>query len=322
MDNQLSPKALTAGRNVMKQCMGVKRGESVLIVTDPTRRDLEGTIFFQTAKEFTDKVKLASFDTMKENAQEPPVEVAEKMKQADVALLVTSYSLSHTQARKNACKAGARIASLPGITKDMIIRTLTADYSQIAQLSNKLARILTKGKIAQLTSAAGTNIRFNLTNRKGFADTGIYTKPGDWGNLPAGEACIGPLEGKTNGSLVINGAISEIKLDQPIKITIKNGLSTKIIGGKAAKKLTKIIDQIGPQARNVAELGIGTNPLAKLSSNVLEAEKVYGTCHLALGSNISYGGTINIPFHSDGIITNPTLIIDDKIIVKDNKIIV
>ncbi|MFH1280676.1 MAG: leucyl aminopeptidase, partial [Candidatus Beckwithbacteria bacterium] len=92
---KLTPQELAAGRNVMKQCLGVKPGESVLIVTDPARSDLAG-IFEKTAKEITTKVEVISFSGMTENAQEPPLEIAQKMKTADVALLVTTYSLSHT----------------------------------------------------------------------------------------------------------------------------------------------------------------------------------------------------------------------------------
>lgn len=317
---KLTLQELAAGRNVMKQCLGVKPGESVLIVTDPTRSNLVG-IFQEAAKEITDQVKVVSFSGMTENAQEPPKKISQKMLAADVALLVTTYSLSHTQARKNACKNGCRIASMPGITLDMIKRTLLADYSQIAKLSDKLARILTNSQTAKLTSPAGTNLQLVLGNRLGESDNGLYTQAGSFGNLPAGEACIGPLEDQTQGLLVIDGAIADIALDQPIKIIIKDGLATTISGGKAAKKLVKTLNQIGPKARNIAELGIGTNPLAKLSPNVLEAEKVYGTCHVALGSNISYGGQVDVPFHSDGIVLKPTLQIDDKIIIQSGKII-
>ena len=310
---KLTPQELAAGRNVMKQCLAVKSGESVLIVTDPARTNLAG-IFETAAREITDKVEVVSFTGQTENAQEPPELVAAKMKAANIALLVTSLSISHTKARKDACAAGCRIASMPGISADIIKRTLTADYTQIAKLSTKLAKILTQAKTANLTSPAGTDLSFNLSGRTALADTGLYLKPGSWGNLPAGEACIGPLEGKTQGVLVIDGT--------PIKIIVKDGLATTISGSKAAKNLIKILDQIGPKARNIAELGIGTNPLAKLSSNVLEAEKVYGTCHVALGSNISYGGQIDVPFHSDGIILNPTLQIDGKIILKGGKFLI
>ncbi|MEK7622289.1 MAG: aminopeptidase [Patescibacteria group bacterium] len=315
---KLTPQELTAARNVMKQCMGIKPGESVLIVTDPARSNLAG-IFAAAAKAITKKVELVSFNTMTGNAQEPPPLAAQKMKTADVALLVTTYSLSHTKARKNASQNGCRIASMPGITLAMAKRTLTADFTQMAALSTKLAEILSQANSARLTSAAGTDLTFTLTGRLGDADTGLYTTPGLWGNLPAGEACIGPLENKTQGTLIIDGAMAEINLDQPIKIIIKDGLAIDISGGQAAKRLTATLRQAGPQAFQVAELGIGTNPLAQLSPNILEAEKVYATCHVAFGNNLSYGGIIDVPVHEDGVILQPTLQIDGKIILKAGK---
>lgn len=314
----LIPQELAAGRNVMQQCLAVKPNESVLIVTDPARLDLAGS-FLEAAKEFTQKVELVSFNTMTGNAQEPPPSIAEKMKTAAVALLVTTYSLSHTKARKNASQNGCRIASMPGITLAMAKRTLMADFTQMAALSIKLAKILSQANSARLTSPAGTDLTFALTGRLGDADTGLYTTPGLWGNLPAGEACIGPLEGKTNGILIIDGAMAEIDLDQPIKIKIKNGLAIGISGGRAADAIISTLTPAGPQAFQVAELGIGTNPLAKLSPNILEAEKVFATCHVAFGNNMSYGGIVDVPVHEDGVILQPTLQIDDKIILKAGK---
>lgn len=318
---KLTPQELAAGRNVMKQCMGVKPGESVLIVTDPTRRDLVG-IFETAAREITHKVEVVSFTGQTENAQEPPLNVAQAMKQADVALLVTSLSISHTQARKQACASGCRIASMPTITREMIIRTLSSDYSKINRLSSLLADILTKGKNVTITAPGGTDITMFLGNRIGDADGGIFTQPGDFGNLPAGEASIGPIEETTQGILVIDGALAEIELDQPVNVKIKNGLAVDFRGGQAADTFQRLADKVGKGGRAVAELGVGTNNLARLSSNVLEAEKVYGTVHIALGNNTSYGGKINVPFHTDGVIKSPTLTIDGRVIVRDNKVLV
>lgn len=315
---KLTPLELAAGRNVMKQCMGVKPDESVLIVTDPGQTG-NVQIFYQTAKEFTDKVELISFAGQTENAQEPPDNVAQAMKSADVALLVTSLSISHTRARKNASAAGCRIASMPTITRDIIVRTLRSDYSEIARLSRELAQILTAGQKATITAPGGTDMELTLGNREGEADTGLFVNPGDWGNLPAGEASIGPIEGTTQGILVIDGALAEIELDQPVTVKIKDGVAVDFRGGQAAKTFARLADAAGPGGRAVAELGVGTNPLARLSPNVLEAEKVYGTIHIALGNNTSYGGKIDIPFHTDGIVKSPTLTIDGQIIVKDNK---
>lgn len=318
---KLTPQELAAGRNVMKQCLGVKPGEKVLIVTDPGKQ-AEAQIFFQTATEFTDQAELAIFPGTKANGQEPPAEITQKMLSCDVAFLVTTYSLSHTKARKNAGSAGSRIASMPGITREIISRTLNADYSQIAELSRQLADRLSGAKTARLTSPGGTDLTFSLAGRKGDADTGIYTQPGQWGNLPAGEACIGPLENLTQGKLIIDGSVGEIRLDRPIEIIIKNGFAVSISGGQAAQTLKQQLTQAGPLANQVAELGIGTNSLATISANVLEAEKAYGTCHVALGNNLSYGGIVDVPIHEDGVILKPTLWIDDKMILKSGKFLI
>lgn len=318
---KLTPQNLAAARNVMTQCLAVKPNESVLIITDPTRTDLVGC-FTAAAKEITDKVEVVTITGMTGNAQEPPSAIAQKMIQANVALLITDYSLSHTKARKNATQKGCRIASMPGITLDMVKRTLAADFTQMAALSTQIADILTQAHSARLTSPAGTDLSFALTGRLGDADTGIYTQPGIWGNLPAGEACIGPLEGKTQGTLIIDGAMAEIDLDQPIKIIVKDGSAIDISDGQAAKSLESILKKAGPLAFQVAELGIGTNPLAQLSPNILEAEKVYATCHIAFGNNLSYGGIIDVSVHEDGVVLQPTLQIDDKIILKDGKFLI
>ncbi len=316
----LTPQEKVAGQNVMQQCLAVKPNEKVLIITDPQKQKLEAAIFFETAKNYTNQVELISFADMTGNAQEPPKEIAKKMAQSDVALLVTTYSLSHTQARKNACQKGTRIASMPDITQDMIVRTLSSDYSQIAQTSQKIAKILTQGKKVNINAPGGTDLKLSINNRQAIADTGFFTQPGDFGNLPAGEAFIAPLEKQTQGIIVFDGAFADIVLDKPIKIIVKNGQATSITGGQAAQKLVKLVNQISSKARIIGELGIGTNPKAKLSPNVLEAEKVYGTCHLALGNNATFGGTNSVSFHSDGIIKNPTVTINNQTIIKNGKI--
>lgn len=317
----MSKNILSPFQNAIKNCMVVKPNESVLIVTDPTRTDLAGK-FLKAAKKITKSAKLTSFNSMTGNAQEPPKEIANLMRASDVCLLITSFSLSHTKARKNACKAGARIASMPGITEDMVIRTLSTDYSSVAKVSLKLKDVLSTGKKVTITSPGGTNISLDISNRPVIADTGFCVKPGDFGNLPAGETFLAPIENKTNGTVVFDGAFANMILDEPIKLEVKNGAAIKISGGKASTKLKTIANQVGPKARIIGELGIGTNPSCKLSPKILEAEKVYGTAHLALGNNFGFGGTNQVSFHSDGIILNPTATVDGKIIVSNNQILV
>lgn len=318
---KLSRKEMRIGTIVMRSCMDVQPKETVLVVTDSSKRAVEAAILFETAKTVAEDVTLLSFDRMTGNAQEPPEAIREAMCSARVVFLVTSYSLSHTKARMDACRRGARVASMPGITKNMMMRSLDIEYESLEKVSRRLARILSNGSRATLTSPAGTNLRLNIAKRQGIPDSGVFKKPGDFGNLPAGEAFIAPQESATDGVVVFDGAIANIALDQPVSIEIQNGIIQRIIGGKAARIFEQAVNAAEKQARIACELGIGTNPAARLSPKILEAEKVYGSCHVAFGKNKSFGGVVDVPFHTDGLIKRPTLIIDGITIVKDGRIL-
>lgn len=317
----MTDKLSSAARNALLQCMGVKDGESVLIVTDSLLKDL-GEIFLKEAQDLNTEAMMIEMVPRVSNAEEPPASVSAAMKEADVVLLVTKRSLSHTQARKEANKAGARVASLPGLTADMMARTLGADYTDIGQLGLRIGELLTKGKSAHLTSPAGTDLYINLEGRDGHPDTGMYGEKGIFGNLPAGEAYIAPPEHTTRGMLVIDGSIAGIgKVTEPIHIKVEQGFATEITGGESAQRLIELLDKHGKEARNIAELGIGTNHEAKLTGIVLEDEKVLGTVHVALGDNSTIGGVIHVASHLDGIVLNPTLEIDGQVLLKEGKMV-
>jgi len=131
-------------------------------------------------------------------------------------------------------------------------------------------------------------------------------------------------QGTANGIFVVDGSMAGLGLigDVNIKIEVKDGFATKITGGRPAKKLNDMLDAVGKGARNIAEFGIGTNDSAKLSGVLLEDEKVMGTVHLALGNNITMGGTFNVPIHLDGIIKKPTVYLDGKLLMKSGKLLI
>jgi leucyl aminopeptidase (aminopeptidase T) len=199
-----------------------------------------------------------------------------------------------------------------------MIRGMNADYNAISKRSIKLKHILEKGKHVRITAPAGTDIEFYITGRTAIASKGLYHKKGESGNLPTGETYLAPVEGTTNGVFVVDGSFAGLGLigNVNIKVECEKGFATKITGGKAAKKLNEMLDQVGRRARNIAEFGIGTNDSAKLSGILLEDEKVMGTVHLALGNNVTMGGTFNVPIHVDGVIKKPTVYLDGKLLMK------
>ena len=311
--------ALVAARD----CLNVQPRETVLIVTDSLRRSI-GMALFEVCRELAKEVMILEMVPRKVNGEEPPQLISEAMKLADVVICPTTTSLTHTDARRNACKAGARVGTMPGITEDVMIRTMRADYHKIARLTHKIADILTRGSLAHITTPAGTDIRIPIQGINAIASTGMVTEPGTYGNLPSGEAYLMPREGEAEGVYVVDGSLAGIGLitDEPVRITVEKGMATKIEGGKQAREFHDTVKALGEKARNLAELGVGTNDSAEIKGTVLEDEKVLGTVHLALGNNISMGGTCNVGFHVDGILKNPTLTIDGETILKDGKLVI
>jgi leucyl aminopeptidase (aminopeptidase T) len=309
-----------AAENVLKNCMALNKGETVHVVTDAGVGKL-GFIFFKKAYELGAKPTISDIPTGKTHGEEPPHEVAESMKKADIALLVTYKSLSHTKARREACDAGTRIASMPGITEDIMARTLVADYSIIRERCQTMAPYLENAEAMRVTTPLGTDLEFSVKDRHAHGKKGgIYDQPGTWGNLPEGEIAIGPVEGTANGKVIIDASISGLGMvNTPSKVEIKDGYGVSIEGGQKANNLLKKLEEHGKEAFNIAEFGIGLNEVTKIVGNVLEDEKVLGTAHFAFGNNMSFEGNINVSLHLDCVFNNPTIWVDDKMIEKDGK---
>lgn len=305
---------------VLNKCMGLKNNEKFLIVTDSELYHI-AKIFYEQAKKITNNVKLIETSIPKVHGTEPSDDIAKEMLNYDVELLITSKSLSHTNARINASNKGARIVTMPGITKDILERTIDIDYDKLMKVHEKLGDVIDSGKEVKIQTALGTDFSFSIDGRKGFGrDPGLFTRNGSFGNLPTGEIFVAPIEGTANGVFVVDASLGGIgKLEEPIKVHVENGYAIKIGGGKA-KEFENLLDSAGKEARNIAEFGIGTNEKARITGNILEDEKVIGTCHIALGNNAGFGGKVNVQLHLDGIIRNPTIFIDNKKIMGNGKL--
>lgn len=306
----------------IRDCMGAQTNESVLIITDEFKKKI-GYSLFQNAKRLGHEALFVEMKSREMHGEEPPKQISELMKMFDLVLCPTAKSLTHTNARRNASALGARIATFPGITEEIMIRGLNADYKRIAALTIKLQEILNDINSVRVTTAIGTDITMDISGRNALPSKGLFHKKGESGNLPTGEAYIAPLEGKSNGVFFVDGSMAGLGVvkGKPIRIEVKDGFAIDISGGTQAKKLDATLNKYGELARNIAEFGIGTNYKAKLSGVLLEDEKVMGTIHIALGDNKSMGGTVNIPIHLDGVVKKPTVYFDGKMIMKNGKLL-
>jgi leucyl aminopeptidase (aminopeptidase T) len=321
----IDPALAQAARNVMEHCLGIQAGEIVSIVTDsadPDRIEI-ARAFWEQARAKGAEAILAEMLPRKNSGEEPPAPIAQLMAESNVVLCPTTKSLSHTQARRMASARGARIASLPGITKEMVVRCLTADYEGIAVLTNRVAEKLSRGSRFKVESELGTSLELERRGRAVGADTGLLTQPGDFGNLPAGEAFFAPIEGTTNGKIVFDGSVADLgKLKEPIELEVKHGMARIVSTSTASQELERSLSAHGPDAYNIAELGVGTNDRAIVSGYILEDEKVLSTVHIALGNNAGMGGTVNVPIHLDGLIRNATLYVDGELVLDKGTLVI
>ena len=300
---------------ILRDCLGVREGEEVLIVSDPPKLEIAKALFFSARLLEAEPVLITMRETGR-NGAEPPRVVAESMKECEVFIAPTTYSISHTEARRRATERGARGATMPGVTKEMFKGPLRANYSEISSITDRVADVLDSGNEVVIESENGTSLSLDISGRRAMRDKGIYLNPGEWGNLPAGEACLAPVSAE--GTLVIDRMGNLITT--PSEIKIRDGRAFEFKG--ESKKLEKILREVDENAFMVAELGIGTNPLAEVRGIILEDEKALGTVHIAFGDSRSFpGGDIASDIHIDGVILNPTLKVDGEVILSGGELL-
>ena len=292
-----------AVETIVGPCLGVSEAEQVVIVADRTTESL-GAALREAATRLGAEAVVAVMEPREVDGQEPPAAVAAALLAAQVFIAPTRRSLSHTGARKAASEAGARGATLPGVTEDMLARLMACDFAAMADRSRRVAELLSEAGEARVTCPRGSDMTFDLTDRDGIADDGDLSAAGAFGNLPCGEGFISPLDG--SGTIVVATLASLGLPPEPVRITVDGGRLTDATGEWGAR-WTGLMDAAGAEGRNLAELGVGTNERATLTGNVLEDEKMLGTVHVAFGASAGIGGTVSVPVHLDCLIEQATL---------------
>lgn len=305
-------------QKVFENNFNLKPQESVLIVTDDSMKEI-AQYFYEAAIVKGNETVMVQFPAKYKSGEEPPKVIASAMREVDVALCITAASLTHTQAKKTATTAGTRIGTMPGITLDMLEQgAIEADPSKVEELTDKFTSLLEIGSEVTIEKE-GESLSFTIGGRKGIPSTGIFRKKGQGGNIPSGEAYIAPIETSANGAIIVDGSVAQLgKVSEPIKLVLKEGRLVDAVGRQGEALLSLLGEDKG---RIIAEFGIGTNPTARITGVVLEDEKVYGTIHIAFGSNKPFGGETEAGVHIDCVVKAPTVWIDGKKIMQRGKIV-
>ncbi len=300
-----------AAETAVRQCLDLESGESCAVVTDDERASI-GEALYEVAAGITDDAVIVRYPPGETHGSEPPEPVAAAMAGADVVLAPTTKSLSHTRARTEANEAGARVATLPGITEDVFTTGLEADYDSIAAHCEAVREQVADAEEIRVTTAAGTDISFGIGDREWLSDTGIVHEPGQMSNLPAGEVFVSPET--ADGTFVVDGTMRPHGLladGHRLTFEVEDGLVTHISDDEIRETVEGAAETVGDAAYNLAELGIGTNvAVTDLVGSVLLDEKAAGTVHVAIGDNAGIGGETEAPIHLDGILREPTVYAD------------
>ena len=312
-------------RIAVEKCGNVKPGERVLVVTDTMRDQSVAQALMAAALAADAQPVLTVMPARRSTPQEPPAAVLAAMQACDLAFLYTTYSMTHSSARVQAQKAGARVISMPGVTEDGFLRTMSVDMDRLVSLTNRVADRVASARTARVTTALGTDMTYELGHPVATLD-GMVQKPGDLDTFPPGLFLSVPRLGSASGVAVVDGAITQIgRVSAPVTMTFERGRLTKTEGGSEAARLTQLLASLDDDnAYNFAAWGIGTNAGAALLGEdpSFEGERVFGWTHVSTGSNATFpGGTVQAKIHLDGLISQPTIYLDDQMILRDGKFV-
>jgi leucyl aminopeptidase (aminopeptidase T) len=302
---------IAAAAEAALDCLGVRPDDGVLVLCNLPERPVAEALSC-AAQTRTESVRLLEYPTLTRQNEEPPASVTEAMLAASVVFATTSYSISHTRARRAASAGGTRVATMNRLTEDTFAQALPTDYAYLRSAGARLAAALTAAESCRITSAAGTDITLSIKDRRAISDDGHLQQPGAFGNLPAGEAYIAPIETLGDGTIVFDGTLAiHGFLHAPLRVELRDG-RVVAADGEAADWLLTTLNAGGEHGRSIAEIGIGTNPHAQLCGLTVVDEKVQGTAHLAFGTSASFGGVNEASVHIDGVMREPSIELDGQ----------
>ena len=318
---EMMPGAMKA----VNQCAGVKPGENVVIACDTNKMRLAEALA-AAAYAVGGIPTITVFPPTGAHGAQVPEPVVGACARSDVFFLPTTWSMTHTDARIEAIKNGARGTTMCEVTEDCLCTGgILADYEENDRLGRKLGAVISKGKKIRMTSSAGTDLTGEITERPVQYETGLFREPGQFAALPNSELNISPIEGTTEGIIVGNVRLMGFGIlrDEPVTIEVKAGEVSRITGGKAADYLSETLKSFDDRkAYNLAEFAVGLNPFCRSYATNLEDLGKLGFGHHGIGSSYAIGGDVLAPCHIDVIYSEATLEIDGQAVLDKGRVMV
>jgi hypothetical protein len=336
---ELAEKTSLSLKKIFNPCFGIT-DEKLLIIGDKGFSDrriapVMSGAYYLAAKSLNidSKYLLQDVKTRGNVADDEIIESLEELETSNVVFINMSDKLGgikdlgksfrkYCQKRRHRFISALSLGDLPTNMLNAVIEAVDVEYKPMQSKHEQIKKILDGGKEVSVTTDKGTELYYNIETMSAISADGNYKKPGEGGNLPAGEVYI-PCKGKkVEGTVVIDGSSRNHKhttlIKEPITLKIEEGTITEIRGEEEAKKLENTLKWAAGRSRHpksvyrIGELGIGLNPRAKIIGSTLVDEKSLGTAHVGIGSNYWFGGSIYSIIHLDQIFKNPKITVDDQ----------
>jgi len=296
-----------------------KAGEKVLFLVDLPHDDIRDNekwidrrkmaeewykTFQEMGKETGFTVDLMEYKATGLNNAPVPEDVLDAVRNSNLVLAMTEFS--GTSSILPICRSQdstTRGASMPRVERRMENSAFKANYKDVKRYAQAISKLLNKAIGAEVLFSTGDTLFIDLRNRTGHADTGDCTEYGMGINFPSGEACTTAYEATPDeieefGESKTKGIWPAEYDGEIVKYIVENNRIEDVIGeGKQADKKRAFFEE-NDTRRNLAELGIGCNPEAVVTGNVLEDEKV-GGLHIAYGMSAHLGGKVKSDVHQD-----------------------
>lgn len=304
-----------AAEKAINHCLCLHKGEYFLLVTDKEKLEIAEALAYWAKKAGAETTTYLMTDALRPITQ-PTLLFKELAKKATAIAYMLDERVEEKAFRGYMVKMGIkhnRILMMPGITRDMMERLVNIDHKEMVSFTNKVIKALENADDVIIENHEGTSIEFSVKGRKWVNDNADISQKGNHGNLPAGECFTAPVENTFNGRLVIS--LIDDKLGRG-EMEFEKGRLVNHSG----KGIETIIKNIGHDktGKIIGEFGIGTNPRARITPNMLEAEKASGTAHFAIGDSYGLGKNAS-EHHYDALVERVTIRAKGKSIVKEGR---
>ena len=320
-------------KSALESIYEIQNARRILIVMDESKKNIVNS--FEKAileSEFNGMLRRFDIDNYKRPMQEMPKDLMQVINEMSPDLTITLFEANaeerpmRIQLLTELEKIG-KIAHCPGITEDMLRDNgpFDIDYNQMKEKAIRLKNILSSYSTFKIITGPNYEYELNLYvgNRKWLDDLTVEER--GFGNLPAGEVFIGPIENMANGKMYVEYRAGEHLLKKPVIVTWRNG---KVVSIESEDKdMEKTLNnELGKYEYNdvIGELGLGFNVNSNPTAEILESEK--RGLHVARGPSEEFDSPFYCSDHEDYLLIHGKLIAikrgDARLIYNDGIVLI